>query len=188
MQRQPMGYEFSEDYLAQLQGELLDALLQSEDLYPWNPAEVEAEAYFREQEQELTDLGWLEDSEIICRADAFFTRLHQCWEPTIDLKAALCQQFAHRAPQAWIEAIALQAQNVVSTQLSLADQLVDCVKSLLSNWAEDDLYLFARPYANVMRDTPQEMRLAEWTELSAVEQARLSMAIARYAIDQLEEQ
>jgi hypothetical protein len=71
---------------------------------------------------------------------------------------------------------------------------VQCVQDALPNLAEDDLYVLARPLAYAMRgnDAPIEstlerVRSIEWDALSDVEQARLSLAIARFALAELEE-
>jgi len=178
--------------------ELLEALLQSEEIvYPWNPAEPEAEVYFSELEQDFEREGWL-DGEINQRSQQLFSHLDACWTTIPDadeLKASLFEKFATRIPQDWLEAIAQKAHQMASSSLSLADQLVECVQELLPNWAEEDLLVVARPFAYAMRGTPDAavdntlstVKQPEWTKLSAREQAQLTMAIARYAIAQLEE-
>jgi hypothetical protein len=199
MSSQPMQYRNCEDALNTMQGELLEALLQSEDdFYPWNPAEPEAEAYFAQLESEFSLDEWQEDEEIIQASQALFNRLHQCWPSPVlvaeeKLRQALSERFAALMPEAWMEAIAHKAQQVFATNLSFADQLVMCVKPLLPNWAEDDLLVMARPLAYAMRSTESSIdfysgigRNAEWTELSAMEQVRLSLAVAHSALVQLQ--
>ncbi|HAG81788.1 MAG TPA: hypothetical protein DCL61_11625 [Cyanobacteria bacterium UBA12227] len=74
------------------------------------------------------------------------------------------------------------------------DRMIQCVEELLPNWAEDDLQVLARPLAYAMRGAEAEtvelalgaVRPLDWTELSEIERARLSLAIARIAIDDLE--
>ena len=105
----------------------------------------------------------------------------------------MLQQFSTQVPQQLLDSILHRAQQVITTNLSLADQMVQCVQDCLPNWAEDDLYVLARPFAYAMRGADTEMleaalrsvRCAAWTELSGIEQARLSLAIARYALSQM---
>ena len=188
--------------------ELLEALLAPDDAtYPWNPADLESEAYFSEQEQQLLLENCL-DAEIASGSDAFFSCLEKIWAETIpasepinvtsaadavDLQATLQQRFATYIPQSWLAAIARQAYDVLSGQKSIADQLVQCVQELLPNWAEDDLLILARPFAVAMRcpDTAIESQLSHvscqnWANVSEIEQVRASLAIARYALAQLQ--
>lgn len=199
MSGQPMQYTNCEDALNSVQGELLEALLQAEeDFYPWNPAEPEAEAYFAELERGFLLEQWQEVEEITQASQALFNQLHQCWSSPEwvveeNLRQSLSERFAAFMPEAWLEAIAHKAQQVFSTNLSLAEQLVLCVKPLLPNWAEDDLLVFARPLAYAMRGKSESAtethRVAppiEWTELSPMEQARLSLTVAHSALLQLQ--
>lgn len=188
--------------------ELLEALLAPDDAtYPWNPADLESEAYFSEQEQQFLLENCL-DAEIASGSDAFFSCLEKIWAETIptsepinvtsvadavDLQATLQQRFATYIPQSWLAAIARQAYDVLSGQKSIADRLVQCVQELLPNWAEDDLLILARPFAGAMRcpDTAIESQLSHvscqnWANVSEIEQARASLAIARYALAQLQ--
>ncbi len=190
MTRKPINSECSEDSRKQAQAELLEALLQPEEtVYPWNPSDPEAEAYFADLELEF-DLNDWTDEEINQRSQKLFAQVDECWSEvaTADaqLKESLFEQFAVRVPQAWLEAIADKAQQVVSTNLSLADQLVECVRPLMQNWASDDLVIFARPIAYAMRGTELEtIKTRGWSELSEMEKARLSMEIAHYALRKL---
>jgi hypothetical protein len=199
MVNQSMYSEGAEDVLTMAQTELLEALLQEEEsLYPWNPAEVAAEAYFLEQEQSFILEDWSEE-EITERSQQLFSQLDACWTMLAvtpeTLKASLFAKFATSVPQGWLEAIAHRAHQLAASPLSLADQLVDCVQQLLPNWAEEDLLVISRPFAYAMRGTTDSVvdstlstiQQRAWTELSAMEQVRLSMAIARYAIAQLEQ-
>jgi len=98
-------------------------------------------------------------------------------------------------PQTWLEAIANKARQVFSTNLPLAEQLVLCVKPLLNNWAEEDLLVFARPLAYAMRGASHSESEApfgivqprEWTDLSQMEQVRLTLAVAHSALAQLKD-
>lgn len=199
MSGQPMQYTNCEDALNSVHGELLEALLQAEeDFYPWNPAEPEAEAYFAELERGFLLEQWQEVEDITQASQALFNQLHQCWSSPEwvveeNLRQSLSEQFAAFIPEAWLEAISHKAQQIFSTNLSLAEQLVLCVKPLLPNWAEDDLLVFARPLAYAMRgksesatETNRVAQSIEWTELSSMEQARLSLTVAHSALLQLQ--
>lgn len=201
MTSQPIHYQNCDTVLSSVQGELLEALLQPEgDFYPWNPAEPEAEIYFAEVERGFILSEWQDDTEIESATDALFKQLHQCWATPLPsaidtLKQSLFNRFASLVPQDFLEAIANTAQQVVSSNLSLADQLVCCVKPLLPNWADDDLLVLARPLAYAMRGTsettkdsvPGGVRSTEWTELSQMEQVRVSLAVAHSALVQLKD-
>lgn len=197
-------------FQAQAELELLQIVLQDEPLaypcqdqesltYPWNPAAPEAESYFDALEQEVMKAGWTAE-ELADQGQVLAGFLDQVWAtvPTPALVsnpicARLLQQFATQVPQQLLDSIVHRAQQVVTTNLSLADQMVQCVQDCLPNWADDDLHVLARPFAYAMRGADTEMlevalrsvRCAAWTELSGIEQARLSLAIARYAISQM---
>jgi len=91
------------------------------------------------------------------------------------------------------ETIVRRAQDTIAANALLVDRLVACVQEILPTWADDDLYVLARPLAYAMRsdDAPvtaviDAVRSADWADLSEIEQARLSLALARYTLDQLE--
>lgn len=201
----------SEDYKSipsEAQVELLKALLEADDAaYPWNTADPDSEVYFASQEQDFLLQDWSEE-EIATRSQTFFTQLEQIWcatTPTADneavassnhIQAALQERFAAYIPQSWLDQIAAQVHLVFSNQRSMAEQLVQCVQALLTNWSEEDLVVLARPFAYAMRGTQTEaiecvlgnVRNRDWTALSEIEQARASLAIAQYAITQLQQQ
>jgi len=202
MASQHIQYEDCDQALNQIQAELLEALLQpEEDFYPWNPAEPETEAYFSEIEQGFLIENWQAEREMASASQAFFQQLHQCWQSsassgTDTLKRALSERFAACVPQAWIEAIANQAQQVFLTKSSLdnfAQQLVRCVEELLPNWAEEDLQVIARPIAYQMRNlqgeaTDESLKPVEWSSLSEMEQIRWSLRVACSALVQLQDE
>ncbi len=200
---------YSEDYnytQSSAQVELLEALLAPEDAcYPWNTTDPESEAYFTDQEQDFLLEDWSEE-EMATRAQTFFNQLEQIWSATTSaadnsdvassnfIQASLEQQFATCIPQGWLDQIAHQAHRVFFTQKSIADKLVQCVQELLPNWEEEDLLVLARPFAYAMRGTQTEaiefvrgnVCNRDWTALSEIEQARTSLAIAQYALAQLQ--
>jgi hypothetical protein len=178
-----------EDSRSGAEAELAEAILGHETVYPWNPRDPEAEAYFADLELEFNLDEWT-DEEIDQRSQTLFAQIDKFWEqvPAANetLRQSLNERFADRVPKGWLEAIANKAQAVVSTNLSLADQLVECVSPLLQNWAADDLLIFARPVAYAMRGTELEaLKSQDWSQLSEMEKARLSMEIAHYALNKL---
>lgn len=179
----------TKQHLENLGEELAETILQDEPVYPWNPAEPEAEEYFETVEREFSLADWLESEEVALRTQTLFCHLDRCWESAGNstLEARLLSQFGRCMPKQWLATIAQQAKTLFSTSLSPADQLVQCVEPLLSQWAKDDLYVFARPLVYAMRDgSTEEIETIRWDELSPVEQARYSMKIARYALATLE--
>jgi hypothetical protein len=192
MSSQPIQYyEDREDALSGVKGELLEVLLHSEDnCYPWNPMEPEAEDYFAELERGYLLPDWQEDEEMKSASQGFFNQLHECWtslslSASETLMGSLAHRFSALMPQSWLEAIANKAQQVVSTNLSLADQLVLCVKPLLPSWTEEDLLVLARPLAYAMRGNSEPVPSADWEELSQMEQVRLSLRVAHSTLAQL---
>lgn len=159
--------------------------------YPWNPAHPEAEAFFANAEQESVFDGW-QPGEISAQAAAFFNQIDSLWSDA-SLAEKLAQRFA-KVPREFLATIAAQAQQAVSESRSLADQLVQCVQEVLPlrELVTEDLYVLARPLAYSMRDgndpvdaTLASVRDENWTTLSEVEQARLSLAAASYALEEL---
>lgn len=194
MSSQPMKcYENHEDAVSGIQEELLEVLLQLEDkCYPWNPSSLESEAFFKDLEGESVFSDWQDDQQAIeTGSKALFEQMHSQWAAfsvsvADTLEQSLSERFANFIPEAWLMAIASRAQQVVSINLSLADQLVMCVKPLLPSWSEEDLLVLARPLAYAMRGTSAPVR-GDWTELSQMEQVRLSLAVAHSALVQLQD-
>lgn len=189
------NYENSSYTRSKVEKELLEALLAENSLYPWDSSTPEAEAYFMEAEQFGAD--WQEE-EMSARSHQFLSQLDQLWlaatPATADssLQANLRAQFAAHIPQHWLDAIAHQARQALETQKSLSNQLVQCVQELLPNCLEADLQVLARPYAYAMRSSSNESQLLgnmtpeRWATLSEIAQAKVSLAIARYALEQLQ--
>lgn len=159
--------------------------------YPWNPADPNCEDFFNELEQNFS-LDGLSEAEMSDRADAFFSNLDSLFSATT-LQTTLAHKFA-MVPQTLLNAIARQAQQVAQSSANLADQLILCVQEALPMWAEDDLQVLARPLAYAMRGdesnvvdaTVNSIRSTEWEQMSETEQARMTLAIARYALNELQ--
>lgn len=184
--------------LAQL--DLLEALLSSENAtYPWNPADPEAAIYF--EEQDLLAPEALSE-ELKERSQHFYSELEQLWSNVTAMRKKsstdvdCIQDWQHHfttyVPQTWLEAIARQAQQVFPNQDSLVEKLVQCVHGLLPSLVKEDLLVLARPFASTMcsakqasKDaiSPTQQRI--WDDLSEIEQAKASLAIARYALAQI---
>ncbi len=122
------------------------------------------------------------DAEVLDRSDRFFSGLGQLWAD--DLATVLMRKFV-TVPQTVLKAIALKAEKMSTASGELADQLITCVQEALPSWAEDDLRVFARPYAYAMRGEEEKVEPSskDWAGLSEIEQAKLTLEIAKYAID-----
>ncbi|WP_016948943.1 hypothetical protein [Anabaena sp. PCC 7108] len=185
--------------------DLLEALLQPEDAaYPWNPADEESEAYFSQLEQQF-DCQDLLTEDLTTRAQNFYHHLDDLWsqvshsqtdhdqKPSHRLQSALHTAFSSAVPLNWLNAIAQKALEVITLEKSASDKLVECVQALLPNWGTDDLLVLARPFSYAMRSHEQQnlvfvisnIENREWTSLSEIEQAKVSLAIADYAFKQI---
>lgn len=153
--------------------------------YPWNPSE--SEAFFQQADAENL-LNSFDDSELDQQAAGFFSHLDQLWDKS--LQTTLARKFA-TVPQAILTSIATQAQSIAqqtTTQSNqLLDQLASIVQTAMPQWAIEDLQVLGRPMAYAMRGEGTEEFpgvQTEWDKLSSTEQAKLSLAIARYALEQ----
>ena len=178
------------DAQTQTQMELLATIVQTDVAYPWNPAQLESESYLSSLEQEFALSDSFSDSDIAEKSQVLFAQLEQVWVAAA-LQKSLGDKFA-RVPQDFLARIAKSVQNATVKYQSLADQMVECVLDILPQWAEEDLQVLARPLAYAMREADSsgvevvmETR-RPWAELSEIEQARVGLAVARYAISQLE--
>ena len=176
----------------QIEQELLHSLLNQEEAYPWNLYDPATPQYLEGLEQaseatlldEALDSKWQQVSQLAA----------QLWEsPTQSLLATLTQKFGARMPAHLLQTLAASTQVVASDSGALIDQLVTAAQSVLTGWDADDLNVMARPLAMAMRSGQEEIleatlrsvRQTDWADLSEVEQARLSLAIARYALKEL---
>ncbi|MBD2293923.1 hypothetical protein H6G06_10550 [Anabaena sphaerica FACHB-251] len=185
--------------------ELLEALLLPEDAtYPWNLADQESEAYFNQLEQQFECEDLLAE-DLTGRSQDFYHNLDEIWsqvyhsktdhdeQPSKSLKASLDSAFAASVPSSWLNAIAQKASEIINLEQSASEKLVECVQALLPNWGTDDLLVLARPFAYSMRSNQQQnlasiisnIENREWTGLSEIEQAKVSLAIAHYAFKEI---
>ncbi|MEG4108462.1 hypothetical protein [Microcoleus sp. S13_C5] len=190
MATQSPDSQYFRDSQTQAQMELLATIVQTDVAYPWNPAQLESESYLTALEQEFALSDSFSDSDIALKSQVLFSQLEQVWLTTA-LQKSLREKFA-RVPQDFLASIAQSVQNATVKCQSLADQMVECVLDILPQWAEEDLQVLARPLAYAMRDVDSEggelvmATKRPWIQLSEIEQARVSLAVARYAISQLE--
>lgn len=180
--------------------DFLATLLEAEDeTYPWSPADEAAEAYFQELEQQFTLDDALE-TEIAARSQSFYNQLDHLWAEfapsqsvVTNIQETLKTTYAASVPQNWLNAIAQKATEIFSTQASMGEQLVQCVQAVLPTWEVEDILVLARPYAYAMRSCePQNvtsivhnLENREWTALSEIEQAKVTLAISYCALQQL---
>ncbi|MEG3899169.1 MULTISPECIES: hypothetical protein [unclassified Microcoleus] len=189
MATQSPDSQYFRDSQTQAQMELLATIVQTDVAYPWNPAQLESESYLSALEQEFALFDSFSDSDIAEKSQVLFAQLEQVWLASA-LQKSLREKFA-RVPQDFLASIAQSVQNATVKYQSLADQMVECVLDILPQWAEEDLQVLARPLAYAMRDAePSGVELVmatrrHWAELSEIEQARVGLAVARYAISEL---
>ncbi|MFH7025352.1 MAG: hypothetical protein ACHBN1_08095 [Heteroscytonema crispum UTEX LB 1556] len=192
----------------QIDLELLEALLEPEDnTYPWNPTDEESEAYYQELEQQFLTSDVL-DEELTIRSQSFYDQLDTLWSEcspgtcykdttessvAVNLQKTLQAHLALAIPQGLLKAIAQKATEIFSTQQTMGEQMIQCVQAVLPAWAAEDLFVLARPYAYAMRSSePQNLETVlgkvdnrDWNTLSEIEQAKVSLAIAYYALSEL---
>ena len=153
--------------------------------YAWNPAEPESEAFFTNLETDGL-LNGLEPDVVNAQAGEFFTTLDHLWQRS--LYPTLARKFA-TVPRTFLQAIAQQALQLAHTGQSLSEKLVQCGHAVLPDWSVDDLEVLARPMAYALRgESPSPtayLLVQDWKHLSATDQAKVSLAIAQYALDYL---
>lgn len=186
--------------------ELLEVLLESEDgTYPWNPADQHSDEYFLQLEQQFQMEDVLNE-ELTARSQAFYNQLDTMWSGLFNsrhykcntkafvsnLQKTLQTSFASCVPQDWMAKIAQKATEIFDSQQIIGEQLVQCVQAVLPHWEAEDLSVMARPLAYAMRSGTQSEKSAldifsnrEWATLSEIEKAKVSLAIAYYALNQL---
>ena len=189
--------ESSMDLSMETEMDLLYQLLDSRSNYPWNPQDPESERLLADSdvswsEAETADAiasGW---QTLSAQLDSFWAQQSQGTEGLVDL---LAHQFSSRMPRALLQQIARQAAAVAQAGQPMMEQLLQCTQDVLDNWNVNELQVLARPLAYSLRDGRGEVldlhlrsiRQAEWSSLSSIEQARLSLAIASFALQKARE-
>jgi hypothetical protein len=188
-----------------LELELLESLLESEDTtYPWNLADTASDDYFHHLEEKF-DWQDFPEGELIGSADNFYQNLDIIWDKvdqvqqhnfyknTVNsLQKALENSFS-TIPGFLLTAIAQKATEVVKIEQLASEKLVQCVEAVLPGWQIDDLLVLARPFAYSMRSSePQtltnlsrDFQQQDWANLSEIEQAKITLVIANYALGHL---
>lgn len=185
--------------LSKTQAELLQAIL-AERSYPWMPSPA-SEGQKTDYEVELETAGQsleISDEESSKGWQCLSVQLDRMWgTPDVDVLAMLRQKFAARLPEAVLARISDRAQQVAASAEPMVTQMIACVKDNATQIAEADLQVMARPMAFAMRSSGAEelvdataaaVRQTDWESLSALEQAKLSLAAARYALAQIDSQ
>ena len=194
----------------QVKLDLLNTILEPEDNnYPWNPADEVSEDYFFQLEQQFLIEDTFGEDELQSRSQAFYTHLDNLWSSMpvpshyndttqentiIKLQETLQSSFSTRVPQEWLKAIASRAAAIFGSTQTIGEQLALCVQTVMPTWGTEDLLVLARPFAYAMRgnESPNGSSFVnilgtqDWTSLSEIEQARVSLAIAYYALNQLD--
>lgn len=187
-----MSFNSLPDRQRQSEAELIDGLLAASTIdYPWNPADPDTADYYAQSDRHFSLDRWSDD-EIAEKSQSFYAGMQSVWDaPAISPLSVLTAKFGTRVPHQWLAKIADNVSSMATNQLEPVDRLVGAVQDLLANWATDDLLVMARPYAYAMRcdpgvDNPDSIvRPLDWAELSELERAKLTILIARYAIDAL---
>lgn len=173
--------------------EMLHSVLTEDTSYLWNPHEPHASAYL-DKIEEASEVGELFEDAFESQWSKLATQAEQLWSSQSSaLAASLIQRFQSRMPTQLLTQLAAKVQDVSNSGLVLIDQLVDCAQDIVVGWEVDDLQVMARPLAMAMRDgqgeivdmTLRSVQQTDWDNLSELEQARLVLAIARYALDEI---
>lgn len=175
--------------------DLLASLFTSDQPYPWEPLSPDGEAYLNHLESQLED-DPVVDEAIATGWNRVSTLLETQWAnvtvtATERLLNALKAEFQGRMPEDALGTIAAAAVNLVQSSRPMAEQLVETVKVILPGWDTGDLAVLARPLAYSLRDGRDEILdltlrsapRADWENLSEIEKARLSLAIASVALN-----
>ncbi len=198
--------------LSQSEMDLLATLLEPEDnSYPWNPYDEDAAAYFNQIEEQFVMQDLL-DEELSTRCEGFNNQLDALWK-TVDtseqfncntnttvavkLQKSLQKRFSNSMPSDWINLIAQKAAEIFNDKQSMTERLIECVQAVVPSLEVDDIMVLARPLAYATRSAePNKVESTltnfnqdkdlEWTALSEIEQAKVGLAVAYHALNQLD--
>jgi hypothetical protein len=199
------NFDNFQPFCSPAQLELLETLIDAEDTsYPWNPAKPESDGYFADVERQ-SYIQEVLDEELTMRSQSFYNQLwssvsaqqqyncHKAGNLVTQLRENLSQKIAAKIPHQLIERIAEKASEIFNPTQSIGEQLVCCAQAVLPSWSSEDLTVLARPFAYAMRNSEaQNLETVldkvgehDWQTLSEIEQARISVAIAYYALRQI---
>ncbi len=192
----PSGGNTDEAARSQAEVVLLQNILDTEQSAPWLAPEA-AEEYTAQLETAGQMLE-VSDEEAARGWQKLSATLSQMWGDATSQTSLLTQlqaKFAERVPSDLLAIISEKAQQVAQSGQPMARQLITCVQDSFTTLAEADLQVIARPMAYAMRGSSadelvdmiiQSVRQDDWQSLSPIEQARLGLAAARYAITHTE--
>ena len=158
--------------------DLLETVLFGEDVtYPWNPGECED----LDDTAAFCDPLKVDDLNLGDRSPIFFAQLDSCM-----IYAQLCERFGSQVPAPLLKRLCSLAKQTSSREISRLDQLIACVQPLLPHSTTEELQALAGPFAAGMNAEPPDYPVGQpWEQLSRLEQARLSVAIAHFTLQQL---
>ncbi|MEO1068509.1 MAG: hypothetical protein AAFW95_05235 [Cyanobacteria bacterium J06638_6] len=181
--------------------DLLASILAHESVYPWLPLSPEAESYLTGLEAELDAMedgdfspaiaaGWQALSAQMATYMAEYDTAPALPQAAITAVLGQISQFQERMPSGLLQELAASATTLARSGQPLIDQLVQCVSVALPTWNDADLAVLARPLAYSLRDGRGEILdlnlrtipTVDWENLSDIEQARLTLAIASVAL------
>ena len=144
------------------------------------------------------------DLELSTSTDNFYQNLDTIWDQvavlennssknTVNYLQEVLQNAFSVIPRGLLTAIAQKATKVSILEQSASEKLVECVQALLPSWEVDDLLVLARPFAYAMRSSEphtltsliRDFEERDWANLSEIEQAKITLAIADYALQHL---
>lgn len=177
--------------------DLLASIFSAEPVYPWQPLAPEAELYLTRLETELEVLedetlaaaiatGWQSFAAHMATQMTVAETLQSTATSVLDQ----IRQFQERVPNDLLQSLATAATTLARSSQPLIEQLVQCVNTVLPDWDTEDLAVLARPLAYSLRDGRGEILelnlraipATDWTSLSNLEQARLTLTIASVAL------
>jgi hypothetical protein len=158
--------------------DLLETVLFGEDItYPWNPGECED----LDDTPAFCDPLKVDDLNLGDRSPIFFAQLDSCM-----IYAQLCERFGPQVPAPLLQRLYNLAKQSSRRDLSPLDRLVACVQPLLPNSTTEELQALAGPFATGIDGETLDYSLnPPWEERSSLDQARLSLAIAHFTLQQL---
>jgi len=158
--------------------DLLETVLFGEEVsYPWNPGECED----LDDTPAFCDPLKVDDLNLGDRSPIFFAQLDSCM-----IYAQLCERFGVQVPAPLLQRLYNLAKHSSRREISHLDRLVACVQPLFPDWTQDGLQELAGPLAEGGDgELPDGLLAHSWEQLSSLDQARLSLAIAHFTLQQL---